>query len=398
MSAVKTLHACALACLFLLATSQATQAATLREALDQAWSAQIPAQNAQKERYSADIQASQAWTPEPPSIGFSHTTDQLNDNTGRREWEVELSTPVWTYGQRERATNVALAEQAAFTADSTLARLSLAGSLREAWWAARLAQLDFDLAKRKLAAEQEIAIDVSRRVKAGDLATTDDRQSKIAVLQAKKEVGIAQLAFERAQQSFTLLSRGAALPEQSEALQERSGEHPLLASLGFNANSAQAKLQQAAGDTRNAPEVALTYTSEKDASDEPYRGRVKVGIKIPFGSEARNQPRITAANAALIQAQTQLDLEKQQITNALKVAQAELAQSRTEQDIAAEQLQLANERAQWIEKGFRLGQFDLTTQLKSLQERFAAESEHARSRLAVDRAISRVNQAAGILP
>lgn len=91
-------------------------------------------------------------------------------------------------------------------------------------------------------------------------------------------------------------------------------------------------------------------------------------------------------------------MKTQQITNALKVAQAELAQSRTEQDIAAEQLQLANERAQWIEKGFRLGQFDLTTQLKSLQERFAAESEHARSRLAVDRAISRVNQAAGILP
>ncbi|WP_348946350.1 TolC family protein [Chitinibacter sp. FCG-7] len=393
MSAVKT--ACILASLFVLANSQA---ATLREALDQAWSVHAAAQNAQNERYSADIQASQAWTPEPPSIGFSHTTDQLNDNTGRREWEVELSTSVWTYGQRERATNVALAEQAAFTGESILARLSLAGVLREAWWDARLAQLDFDLAKRKLAAEQEIAIDVNRRIKSGDLAPTDDRQSKIAVLQAKKEVGIAQLAFERAQQSFALLSRGVALPEHAEVLQERAGEHPQLASLDLNAKSAQAKLQQAAGDTRNASEVALTYTSEKDASDEPYRGRVKVGIKIPFGSEARNRPRIAAANAALIQAQTQLDLEKQQVTNALKAAQSELAQSRAEQDIAAEQLQLANERAQWIEKGFRMGQFDLTTQLKSLQDRFAAESEQARTRLAVDRAISRMNQAAGILP
>ena len=100
MSAVKTLRACALASLFLLPN---LQAATLREALDQAWSVQAPAQNAQNERYNAELQASQAWTPEPPSIGLSHTTDQLNANAGRREWEVELSTPVWLYGQRERA-------------------------------------------------------------------------------------------------------------------------------------------------------------------------------------------------------------------------------------------------------------------------------------------------------
>ncbi|WP_410498868.1 TolC family protein [Chitinibacter sp. S2-10] len=396
---VKTLQACALASLFLLPTLIPTvQAATLREALDQAWSVQAPARNAQNERYSAELNASQAWTPEPPSIGISHTTDQLNDNTGRREWEVELSTPIWLYGQRERAANVAQSEQAAFAGESAFARLALAGSLREAWWEARFAQLDVELAQKKLAAEQDLALDVSRRVKAGDLALTDDRLSKIAVLQAKKEVGIAQFAFERAQQGFALLSRGAALPEQAEQLQERSGEHPLLASLGLTANSAQAKLQQAAGDTRNAPEIALTYTSEKDAADEAYRGRLKLGIKIPFGSESRNRPRITAANAELIQAKTTLEYEKQQLANAYKTAQLELLQSRAAQDIAAEQLQLANERSQWIAKGFKQGQFDLTTQLKSLQERFAAESEHARARLAVDRAISRVNQAAGILP
>lgn len=395
MSAVKTFQTCVLASLFVLANSQA---ATLREALDQAWSRQIPAQNAQNERYNAELYASHAWTPEPPSIGISHTSDQLNANTGRREWEVELSAPIWTYGQRERAANVAQTGQAAFTAESVLERLHLAGLLREAWWEARLAQLNVELSKQKLAAEQELALDVSRRVKAGDLASTDDRQSKIAVLQAKKALNISLLALERAMQSFTLLSQGADLPEQAEILQEQSGEHPIITSLGLNANSARAKLQQAAGDTRNAPEIGLTYTSEKDTADEAYRGRVKLGIKIPFGSESRNRPRITAANAELIQAQTKLELEKQQVTNALKMAQSELLQSRAEQDIASEQLQLANERAQWIEKGFRLGQFDLTTQLNSIQDRFAAVSERARSRLAVDRAISRVNQAAGILP
>ena len=387
--------ACLVSSIFIL---NYAQAATLRDALDQAWAVQAPAQQAHAERYNADLNASRAWTPEPPSIGLSHTTDQLNDNTGLREWEVELATPIWLYGQRDRAASVAQSAQAAFAGVSKLARLVLAGSLREAWWEARLAELDFSLAKRKLAAEQALATDVSRRVKAGDLAKSDESLSKIAVLQAKKELGVAQLAFERAQQGFSLLSRGAALPEQAEAEQERSGEHPLLASLGLNAQRSQAQLQQAAGDTRDAPELSLSYTSEKDASDEAYRGRVTLGIKIPFGSESRNRPRISAANAELISAQTSLQLEQQQVASAIKTAQSELAQSRAEQELAFEQWQLAVERGEWIEKGFRLGQFDLTTQLKTLQERSTAESEHARSRLLVERAISRLNQAAGILP
>jgi cobalt-zinc-cadmium efflux system outer membrane protein len=395
MSAVKTLQACALASLFLLTN---LQAATLREALDQAWSVQAPSQNAQNERYSAELQASQAWTPEPPSIELAHTSDQFNNNTGRREWEVGLSTPVWLYGQRERATNVAQSEHAAFIGEAKLAQLNLAGALREAWWDARFAELDFAQANRKLAAEEQLAVDVSRRVKAGDLAPTDDSQSKIAVLLAKKAVSSTKLVFDRNRQAYLLLSRGAALPDFAEVLQENPNQHPLLASLGLNANSAQAKLSQSAGDTRNAPEIGLTYTSEKDASDEAYRGRIKLGIKIPFGSDSRNRPRITAANAALIASQTALELEQARIANAISSAQMELAQSREAQALAAEQLKLASERAEWIAKGFRLGQFDLLVQLRSLQEKFDAESESARSRLAVDRAISRLNQAVGVLP
>jgi cobalt-zinc-cadmium efflux system outer membrane protein len=311
---------------------------------------------------------------------------------------VELSTPVWLYGQRERAANVAQSERAAFIGETTLAQLNLAGALRGAWWDTRFAELDFTQAKRKLAAEEQLAVDVSRRVKAGDLAPTDESQSKIAVLLAKKEVSAAKLVLERNQQAYLLLSRGVALPDLAELVQENPNPHPLLASLGLNAQSAQAKLSQSAGDTRNSPEIGLTYTSEKDASDEAYRGRVKVGIKIPFGSDSRNRPRIATANAALIAAQTALELEQGRIANGISNAQLELAQSREAQELAGEQLKLASERAEWIAKGFRLGQFNLLAQLKSLEEKFDAESESARSRLAVDRAISRLNQAVGVLP
>ncbi|WP_297576726.1 TolC family protein [uncultured Deefgea sp.] len=401
MSAVKTWPAHALASVLLLSMGLATaQAATLRDAFEHAWSVQAPAQYAQNQRYSAQFLASQAWTPEPPTLGLSHTSDQLNANTGRREWELALSTPIWLYGQRERAVQVAHTEQAAFAGASRLAQLALAGALREAWWDVRAAELEVELAQNQVNAEQALAVDVKQRLKAGDLAPSDARQSHIGVLQAKKNLGMAQLTLQRAQQSFTLLSRGAALPASAEVETETeaAGAHPLLASLGLTANSAQAKLQQAAGDTPNAPEIGLSYTVEKDASDAAYRGRIKLGFQIPLGAQSRNLPRIAAANAELIQAQLELEQQVTSIASGLKIAQSALIQSRAELDIAAEQRQLSAEQAQSIDKGYRLGQFDLTTQLKSQQAQLAAQSEYARARLAVNRAISRLNQAAGILP
>ncbi|MBP8186000.1 MAG: hypothetical protein KAX95_08955, partial [Pseudomonas sp.] len=116
-------------------------AATLREALDHAWAAQANQLSARDQQFSAQVAASQAWTPAPASVGLFNTSDQLNDNYGHREWEVEVSAPIWLPGQREHAEALANAEKTAFSGRSALSRWQLAGQLRESWWALRLAQL-----------------------------------------------------------------------------------------------------------------------------------------------------------------------------------------------------------------------------------------------------------------
>lgn len=55
-------------------------------------------------------------------------------------------------------------------------------------------------------------------------------------------------------------------------------------------------------------------------------------------------------------------------------------------------------RSAWIDKGFRLGQFDLLAQLRSQQEQLDAEAQVQRAEHGLGRAISRFNQAAGVLP
>ena len=376
------------------------QAATLRDALDQAWALQANQLGARGQQYAAQVASSQAWTPQPPSLGLFNTTDQLNGDYGRREWEVGIAAPIWLPGQRDQAQAVANAEKVAFNGRSILGRLQLAGQLRESWWAVRFAEVDLAGANRQLDEAQSLASDVGQRVKAGELAALDENQTKIAIQQAKRQQGVAKLELQRSREIFALISRGATLPEKNEVLGTSPGveQHPLLSSLQDATRSAQARLEQATGDTRDAPELALTYTSERDASDDPYRGRIKLGITIPFGSESRNQPRITAANADWIEAQTTREVESRRISADISAAELELSQSRQLQTLAGEELRLINERTAWIAKGFRLGQFDLMTQIRSQREQLDAQTQVERAEYAVGRAISRFNQAAGVLP
>jgi cobalt-zinc-cadmium efflux system outer membrane protein len=376
------------------------QAATLREALDHAWAAQANQLSARDQQFNAQVAASEAWTPAPASVGLFNTSDQLNGNYGRREWEVEVSAPIWLPGQRDQAAAVANAEKTAFSGRSAVVRWQLAGQLRESWWAVRFAQVDLTSAGRQLDEAQALAKDVGLRVQAGDLAALDQSQAKSRIQQAKQQQSLAQLELQRARQTFALISRGAVLPEHNEALAPLPAleRHPLLSSLQDATRSAQARLEQATGDSRDAPEVALSYTSERDDFDDPYRGRVKLGITVPFGSESRNQPRITAANADWIEAQTSRELESQRLSAELASARFELAQSQQQQALAAEELPRVNERAGWVAKGFRLGQFDLLTQIRSQQELLDAQAQVARAEYGIGRAISRFNQAAGVLP
>lgn len=376
------------------------QAATLRDALDHAWAIQANQLSARDQQFTAQVSASQAWTPAPPSVGVFNTTDQLNGDYGRREWEVGVSAPIWLPGQRDQAEALANAEKNAFSGRSALSRWQLAGQLRESWWAVRFAQVDLSSANRQLDEAQALAKDVGMRVQAGDLAALDQSQAKSRIQQAKQQQSIAQLELQRAHQAFALISRGAVLPQQNEILETPPALelHPVLSSLQDATRSAQARLEQATGDTRDAPEVALSYTSERDAFDDPYRGRIKLGITVPFGSESRNQPRITAANADWIEAQTTRELESQRISAELASARLELSQSQQQQALAVEELPRVNERAGWVAKGFRLGQFDLITQIRSQQELLDAQSQVTRAEYAIGRAISRFNQAAGVLP
>jgi len=155
-----------------LAVTWPAQAQTLRDAVEAAWLKQPSAQAraAREAEFDARRSAARALSPEPPSIGVGHLTDQAGRNEGKRESEIELSMALWLPGQRDRRLAVVEAEASQLSSAQSAAKWRIAGEVREAYWQMRLVDAELQLARRKVAEAAALRTDVEKRFRAGDVA------------------------------------------------------------------------------------------------------------------------------------------------------------------------------------------------------------------------------------
>lgn len=378
-------------------------AQTIRDAVERAWERQ-PAAQAQSFRaaeLAARAKAANAWMPAPPSIGLSERSDRFNRNEGSREVEAELSVPLWLPGQRQRESAVAAADQDLQRDTLDSEKWKLAGEVRDAYWQIRSAEAERIAALRRLDDAIALAVDVERRLKAGDLARTDFNQAKGAEHAARSAASEAEVRTSRALQAFTTLTGLETLPAGDEAPAVNAPpltEHPALRQLDRIALAADARVRLATDTRRDNPELTLGYRRERSSRTEAYGGSVTLGIRIPLGTDARNEPKVAAANAEYIEARIAYTRLKDQLQAELLASQRELLQARAALVLAEERQRLATENDQLLGKAFSLGEIDLATRLRTAAERYAADADATRSRIEAGRAVSRLNQAFGVLP
>jgi cobalt-zinc-cadmium efflux system outer membrane protein len=376
---------------------------TLKDAVEAAWSRQPEARalHARQDEAAAKRNAATALFPGAPTIGLSQRTDQFNQNRGERETEAEIAVPLWMPGTRNAAQRLAAAETTQLDVKTLAARLKIAGEVRETYWQARFAQNDRDVALRKVSEAGVLLGDVERRFKAGDLARADLNQAQVAVRLAQAMAAEAEARALRAQRLFTALTGLNQLPEGGEALSDvgqASSVHPLLAASNTAVEVGHARLAQASAERRNPPEVSLGFVRERPAAGDAYDNSVRVAVRIPLATYSRNAPRVTAANAELIEAQAALALEQERIQAEADATKAELEQVKAVEALAQERFRLASETQGLYAKAFKLGELDFPTRLRSENDRFEAELALSRARIEVGRAISKLNQALGLIP
>ena len=378
-------------------------AQSLRDAVERAWVRQpaYQAQPARAEELAAKRDAARALFPEPPSLVVGNRDDRFHRDQGARELSAGIALPLWLPGEQGRQDAIVSAERDQYHAGLAAAKLRIAGEVRDAYWQVRLAENDLALARRKAEEAAALAADVERRVKAGDLARVDLNQAQAAERLARAALAEAEIKTFKARQAFKVLTGLNTLPGGEETLATQAvslDDHPLLAPLQRAVATTQAKLNQAARSLRSNPELELGLRRERGLFDEPYAHSLELRFRLPFATDARNKPRIAAANGEIIEAQAAYNLERAKVAAEIEAARRELEQARTVVQLTQARFGLAADTQRLLAKAFALGELDLISRLRAENERFEAELNSTRAALEASRAVSRLNNALGSLP
>ena len=378
---------------------------SLRAALDAAWQRAVAARESdgQRRRAEAERAATANFWAAPPSIEISQRTDRLQQNAGKRETEIGVAVPLWLPGQRAARSGTAEAAAAQALAAEQVARWRLAGELRETAWQMAALQAEAAEADTQAKALKQLADDVERRVRAGDMARADTLAAQAEQLAAAALQSGARQRLQAARGRWTLLTGLAAAPELSAAAAgdeapATASTHPELLLARQTAELARKRVELMRLSRRDAPELTLGARRDTPGRGEASEGSLVVGLRVPFGTDDRNRPLEAAALAELDVAETQEQRLRERLDS--DTATARDAQRSTESQREAEtaRARLLRERATLIDKSFRAGETPLPDLLRALAAASQADSAVARLTAALGLARANLQQALGLLP
>lgn len=372
---------------------------SLREALDAAW-ALNPASRAAASRQGevqARADAARSLLSGSPSATLAHRTDRLQANGGLREYEAEIGLPLWNPGMRHATQRQVAADAALLDQQIDLARLKLAGELREAVGQVAALQAERALAARKLDEANRLSSDTERRVKVGDTARVDLLQTEGAARQAESQLSQADAALLRARHHWRSLTGLNVVPDGGEQ-PGVAGVHPSLLASEALVRSAQMRLALTEADRRDPMELGLGVTRERAAAGAGSETTMRFALRIPFGGDIRNAAKLAAARAELDTAQAEADALQRQIEAERESARVQLDAASRNEVLTAQRAALAGNAQGLIAKAYQLGEADLPTRMRADNDKYEADLALARARIDTLRAIAQLNQALGLLP
>ncbi|MDP2869597.1 TolC family protein [Methyloversatilis sp.] len=386
----------------LTAPAQAGPPSALAGALDAAWQRAVVAREVtgQARVASANLAASGSRWAAPPSIELSQRENRLLRDTGQRETEVGLVWPVWLPGQRDARRTSALAEVALADVSAQVARLRLAGELRDLAWLGVARRAEVELAGTHVARLDALSADVDRRVQAGELARTDALAAQADAVSAGTSLREALQALAAAESRWTLLTGmpWPHSPDESPGGGIEIEQHPELVQARSALELVSRRLESVNLTRRDAPEVTLRYRHDEPGSGLTSADSIGVRLRIPLDTDDRNLARDAAAVAELERVRIQLERTRDRITaeqalagQVLRTTEATLAEATTRAALLAE-------RAALLDKAFRAGEGDLPELLRVRSAATQAQLDVARQQAALGLARARVNQSLGLLP
>jgi cobalt-zinc-cadmium efflux system outer membrane protein len=378
---------------------------TLRTALDSAWDRAVAGRESdgQRRRAEADRAVAGSFWAAPPSLELIHRNDRLQSNAGERETEIGVAVPLWLPGQRAARSGTAEAAAAQADAAEQVARLRLAGELREAAWQLAALQTEANAADTQADALRHLADDVDRRVRAGDLARADALAAQAEQLAASVMQSDLRQRLQAAHGRWTLLTGLATVPDLTTApaitrAPETAPPHPELQLATVSTELARKRMELMRHSRRDAPELTVGLRQDVPGRGEGSQGSVVVGLRLPFGTDDRNRPLEAAALAELDVAETYQQRLRERLDSDISAARDAQRSAEAQLDAESIRARLLRERASLIDRSFRAGETPLPDLLRALAAAAQADSAVARQNAALGLARARLQQSLGLLP
>ncbi len=287
-----------------------------------------------------------------------------------------------------------------------MARLRLAGELREAAWQIAAAQAELAQADTQAQGLKQLADDVERRVRAGDLARADALAAQAEQLAAAAMQAEVRLRLQAARARWTLLTGLTSAPELTATTNDvapGSAElhpvpHPELQLASQSTELARQRVELMRRSRRDAPELTVGVRQDVPGRAEASQGSLVVGLRLPFGTDDRNRPLEAAALSELDVAQTHEQRLRERVDSEIAAARDALRSAQVQFDAETTRGRLLRERAALIDKSFRAGETPLPDLLRALAAAAQADSAAARQTAALGLARARLQQTLGLLP
>jgi len=377
---------------------------TLGAALDAAWQRAVAASESagQRRRAEADRVAAGSLWAAPPSLELSHRDDRLQSSAGRRETEIGVAVPLWLPGQRAARAGTGEAAASLARAAEQVARLRLAGELREAAWQHAALQAEAAQVNAQTQSLKQLAEDVERRVRVGDLARADALAAQAEHLAATALQADVRQRLQAASARWTQLTGLTAAPDLTappgDAVPEPAAPHPEVQLASQSTELARKRVDLMRHSRRDAPELKVGLRQDVPGRGEASQGSLVVGLRLPFGTDDRNRPLEAAALTELEVAQVQEQRLRERLGSDIDTARDAQRSADAQLEAETARARLLRERATLIDKSFRAGETPLPDLLRALAAAAQADSAVARQIAARGLARARLQQTLGLLP
>jgi outer membrane protein TolC len=334
------------------------------------------------------------------SATVSYRSDWLGSGAGAREYEAEVSTPVWLPDERATAERAAQAELAVLRATLDLAVLAVAGRLRAAWIDVRRSEAVFTTTDRAAQGAEALVASTRQLKEAGEAPQADLVLAQAAAADARAQLATAQAEVTAARAVFNALTgaESATFVDASLSVEPPADGHPLLRLRRAERAAGVANARRANLAGYPSPEVGIMARRERGIFGQDYEHSFGLRLTVPLGKDPGTGAAVAAARADARQAEAALEADSATLEAQRLAAEARFAAAEANVVAARVRRDRMGEVLGFTERAHREGEVGFVELLRARSAHADAERAAALAIIDRDAAQGALAQALGILP